>query len=75
MRAKLIGFQIADTNGALLTGEENDPTNMTTFEVLSPLAAIEAVKELGAMGRYLLMPIYENDIEDPEVIHKVWRVK
>lgn len=75
MSARLIGFQITDTNGVLLTGEENDPTNMTTFEVLSPLAAIEAVRELATTGRFLLMPIYENDIENPEVIHKVWRVK
>lgn len=69
----LIGFQLTDRNGAIVTGEDNDPTNMATFEILSPAAAVQALAMLGK--GFLLLPIYAGDIENPEIIERVSKVK
>ena len=67
----LIGFQLTDRGGSIVTGEDGDPTNMTTFEILSPAAAIQTMAMLGNKKGFLLLPIYAGDIENPEIIERI----
>lgn len=62
---KLLGFQIADKNGNNIQGDDGDPSGLPSYQILS---AQEAEAVLGNTDdRYLLQPIYEGDIEEPEL--------
>jgi hypothetical protein len=39
-----------------------------SFQIMSPAYAVKAVEKLGDSPRYLLMPIYEGDVEDRHVL-------
>lgn len=67
-KPKLLGFQLADPNGSNIQGDEDDPRGLMSFQVMSPTYAARAIERLGDSPRYLLMPIYEGDVEDPHVL-------
>lgn len=64
----LLGYQLANKKGEIIHGTDEDPSNMTTFEVLSPFVATGLMRQLNGDKRFLLYPIYVGDIENPEVI-------
>lgn len=64
MARKLLGFQIADRSGTNIQGDDHDPSGHPSFRILS---AAEAQAVLEENEGLLLMPIYEGDIEDPEL--------
>lgn len=61
--AKLIGYQLADLQGRNIQGDGIDPTNMPSFAVMTPAVATKVMEDLGSR-KFLLMPIYEGDIEN-----------
>ncbi|MBD2745705.1 hypothetical protein IC232_03250 [Microvirga sp. BT688] len=65
---KLLGFQLADRSGVNIQGDEDDPLNLTSFQIMTPAYAIGALEKLGDAARYLLMPIFEGDVEEPHLI-------
>jgi len=66
--AKLIGFQLANKNGVNITGDDDDPFEMASFEVISPHSLFEVLEAMPLNHGLLLMPIYEGDIEEPKII-------
>lgn len=62
---KLLGFQVADKNGRVIQGEEEDPTGYASFQILSPELAVQMVQTHGFM---LLYPIFEGDMENYALI-------
>lgn len=66
--AKLLGFQLADPSGCNIQGDDDDPLGLMSFQIMSPAYAAKAIEKLGDSPRYLLMPIYEGDVEDPHVL-------
>jgi len=66
--AKLIGFQLTNKNGTNITGDDDDPMEMASFEVISPQRLFEVLEAMPENHGLLLMPIYEGDIEEPTVI-------
>lgn len=71
--ARLIGYQLADENGANIQGDGTCPVDFASYEVLT-LAAAGAVMaklaEMGLEGKYLLQPIHEGDVEEHEMIER-----
>jgi hypothetical protein len=68
-KKRLIGFQIADSTGKNIQGDASDPLDLASFEVIAPVPGLlRAVAEIAAPG-YLLMPIYEGDIQEAVVLH------
>ena len=67
-KAKLLGFQLADPGGCNIQGDDDDPLGLMSFQIMSPAYAAKAIEKLGNGPRYLLMPIYEGDVEDPHVL-------
>ncbi len=65
---KLLGFQLADPSGSNIQGDEDDPLGLMSFQVMSPAYAAKAIERLGDSPRYLLMPIYDGDVEDPHIL-------
>jgi hypothetical protein len=68
-KAKLLGFQLANPSGCIIQGDDDDPLALMSFQIMSPAYAVKAVEKLGDSLRYLLMPIYEGDVEDPHVLN------
>lgn len=71
---KLLGFQIANNRGRNIAGDDDDPTGFASFEVMAPQMTIQWIeKNAGKVsaGGYLLMPIFESDIEEPSVLIEV----
>lgn len=68
LTARFLGYQIANAKGQNITGDDDDPTSMASFEILSPAAATSVMRQLGGAKRFLLMPIYAGDIEEPTII-------
>jgi hypothetical protein len=66
MTKKLLGYQLADSTGKNIQGSDTDPTSNASFEVMAPHVATTVMRQLS--GGFLLMPIYEGDIEDPTII-------
>ncbi len=66
MKRELLGFQIADAKGVNIQGDDGDPSGHPSYRILSAQEATEIVREHPEQG-LLLMPIYEGDIEDPEL--------
>lgn len=64
MARKLLGFQIADRTGTNIQGDDGDPSGHPSFRILS---ADEAQAVLEEHEGFLLMPIYEGDVEEPEL--------
>lgn len=62
MARKLLGYQIADAGGVNIQGDDADPSGEPSFRILS---AAEAQAVVERHEGFLLMPIYEGDIEDP----------
>jgi hypothetical protein len=65
---RLLGFQLADPSGQNIQGDDDDPLNLMSFQIMTPAYAIKAMEKLGDRPRYLLMPIFEGDVEDPHLI-------
>jgi hypothetical protein len=65
---KLLGFQLADRSGHNIQGDDEDPLNLMSFQIMTPAYAVAALGKLGGDTRYLLMPIFEGDIEEPRLI-------
>lgn len=68
VKAKLLGFQLTDPSGCNIQGDDDDPLGLMSFQIMSPAYAAKAIEKLGDSPRYLLMPIYEGDVEDPHVL-------
>ncbi|MPR11131.1 hypothetical protein [Microvirga tunisiensis] len=64
----LLGFQLADAAGVNIQGDDTDPLDLRSFEVMSPAYAVDAIAELAGGQRYLLMPVFEGDVEEPTVL-------
>lgn len=68
---KLLGFQLADLTGKNIQGDDNDPSNLPSFDIMSPERATEVMAQLGcredSRAKYLLMPIFEGCIEEPTI--------
>ncbi len=64
MARKLLGYQIADADGVNIQGDDADPSGEPSFRILN---AQEAQAVVEAHEGFLLMPIYEGDIEEPEL--------
>ena len=62
---KLLGFQLADKYGRNIQGDHDDPTSLASFEVMDMGLAFFII---GRHPSYLLMPIFEGDIEKPSVV-------
>ena len=67
-KTQLLGFQLADPSGCNIQGDDDDPLGLMSFQIMSPAYAAKAIERLGDSPRYLLMPIYEGDVEDPRVL-------
>jgi len=67
---KLLGYQLTNLKGENIQGKNEDPTNMASFEIMAPVFA-SYVMRLMATRKFLLMPIYEGDIEDPKIIEGI----
>ncbi|WP_114946513.1 hypothetical protein [Microvirga calopogonii] len=65
---QLLGFQLADRSGHNIQGDDEDPLNLMSFQIMTPAYAVAAMGKLGGDPRYLLMPIFEGDIEEPSLI-------
>ncbi len=68
MSKPLLGFQLADVTGHNIQGDDNDPTGLASFEVMTPDFAVHFMSSKPSI-RYLLMPIYVGDIEEPVIVH------
>ena len=69
--AKLLGYQIADENGVNIQGDDDCPADYASFEILSPQVALTVMEDIMStdlVGRYLLMPILEGEIEEYTLI-------
>lgn len=66
MTKELLGFQIANANGVNIQGESADPSGYPSFRILSMEEAATVVRNNQGTD-LLLMPIYQGDIEDPEL--------
>lgn len=64
---KFVGFQLANAAGANIQGDEGDPASLASFEVMSPDEAVRIIAALPP-GAFLLMPIFEGQIEEPRVL-------
>ena len=64
---KLLGFQLADKYGRNIQGDPIDPTNLRSFEVMDMPLAFFIIGRHSSYG-FLLMPIFEGDIEEPVVV-------
>ena len=62
--AAFLGYQIASLSGDNIMGDDECPVDGPSFGILSPEDA-QAVMEEQRECRFLLMPIYEGDIEEP----------
>lgn len=62
---KFLGFQLADRNGNNIQGDDADPTGLASFEIMTPTVAGRVVE---VFHGFLLMPIYEGDIEEPKIV-------
>lgn len=75
---KLLGFQLADERGANIQGDDDDPCDMASYEVMAPAVATAVIAKHPG---YLLMPIYEGDfeapvlLENPDAISHIERMK
>ena len=67
MTKRLLGYQIADLRGNNVQGEGEDPSNLASFEVMTADVANGVMEGLGGR-RFLLMPIYEGDVEEPTIV-------
>jgi len=65
---KLVGYQLADKNGVNIQGDDEDPTGFTSFEVMSPEIAHQVMQDLGDETDFLLMPIFDGDVEEPRIV-------
>lgn len=63
----LIGYQIADENGINISGDDNDPSGLPSYAVMTSDVA-QAVIRRAYPRRLRLYPIFEDDIEDFEII-------
>lgn len=61
-----IGFQISGADGYSVQGDDDDPFGYNSFTVLTPETAIALMP--GLPKGFHLLPIYDGDIEDPEMI-------
>lgn len=65
---KLLGFQIANHEGENVQGDDG-VDEFPSFTILSVKTAVDYLNRLNANrqdhAKYLLMPIYEGDIEEP----------
>lgn len=59
-----IGYQVGDEEGYSIQGDSGDPTGLTSFDVLTPEAAAVVKHQYDC----ILIPIYADDVEDPEII-------
>ena len=72
--AKLIGYQLANANGENIQGDGICPVDFASFEVLTPVAANTVMVKLAEMeldSKFLLQPIFEDDVEEYELIEQV----
>lgn len=61
-----IGFQISGADGYSVHGNDEDPFGYNSFTVLTPETAIALMP--GLPNGFHLLPIYDGDVEDPELI-------
>jgi hypothetical protein len=62
---RLLGFQLADKSGANIQGDPGDPTDFTSWQIMDTALAVFVIARNPG---FLLMPIYDGDIEKPEVL-------
>lgn len=62
--AAFLGYQIASLSGDNIMGDDECPVDEPSFAILSPETA-QAVMQEQRERKFLLMPIYEGDIEEP----------
>lgn len=65
----LLGYQIADSSGRNIQGDDGCPGDHRSFEILTLARAQQIMAELPAGGRgYLLQPIYRGTIECATIV-------
>lgn len=60
---KFLGFQFTDRVGNNIAGDNNDPAKGPSYLILRPNLAFKLAAENPG---FLLMPIFEGDIESPD---------
>jgi len=63
-KPKLLGFQIANSRGENVQGDDEDPSGHPSHHVMDAAEAQRVLEEHPGW-RLLLQPIYEGDIEEP----------
>ena len=61
----LLGYQIADQFGENIQGDDNDPSGLPSFRILSAAEAWSIMEKFGKTRSLLLQPIFQGDIEEP----------
>lgn len=61
---RLLGYQMANSRGDNIQGDDNDPSGLPSFYVMNGREAAAVLSTVPG-EEYLLMPIYEGDIEGP----------
>lgn len=64
---KLLGFQFGNREGHSIQGDNNDPSGLFSFEIMTPLLAATMIERHHSAG-LVLIPIFEGDIEDATIL-------
>ena len=64
---QLLGFQLANSKGENIQGDPEDPTGLASFEVMDPMLALSVIAKHPG---FLLMPIFQGDIEEPQIVFR-----
>ena len=63
----IIGYQIANSEGENIQGDDGDPSGFASYEVLS-LDIAAAVIRSNVEARLTLQPVHDHDIENPVAV-------
>lgn len=64
----LIGFQLCKRNGKIVQGDFGDLSDFTSYQVMSYETTKKVLESLDEDEKYLLTPIFEDDIEGYEIV-------
>jgi hypothetical protein len=68
MPKPVIGHQIIGPDGRNIHGEENDPFDLCSFEILTGEAVEQAKNWVAANSGFKVVPVFEGDVEEPEFV-------
>ena len=66
----LVGYQVADEAGNNIQGDHNDPSGLTSFEIMPSNLALNTIEHMRGFSLY---PIFEGDIEKPVILPETVR--